>query len=358
LGSPIVKEDLPYPQVHYPNHYGTFHAFGKNKGDFPVLCECTKGAVANYIRLRQFMDVGKYSDERVTAPLSSHVFPNVLAEESLAHRGDPMVWLRFAPKLCHRCNLATPSGLWCHEMYGGQFKQTFGWYIAQTKLRIGVMPGGGVGYLEDACPSEVIQLLEEARSAMKSAEEESARLIKLVNGPILADISPDEITYWRNVTLDESRLYQQLSKKAGQVARRLGNYFENITREEFGFRKVGDAHVNESLLLIIVSRLFPRAEINRHHRPDWLAGLELDLFLPKLRLAFEYQGQQHFHPVKAWGGKEGLDKLRIRDAKKRDVCIRESVSLIAIDYTEPLTETHVKERIRTGTYMNTGGVIA
>lgn len=316
-----------------------------------MLCECAKGAVANYIRLRKLMDMRTFSDERVMAPLSSHIFPNALAEESLAQRCDPLNWLRFTPKLCHRCNLATPSALWCHEMYGGQFKQTFGWYIGQTKLRLGVMPGACIGYLEDVCPNEVVKFLEDARSTAMSAEQERTRLMKLVKGPIRADISPDEITYWHNVKVNEARLYQELTKKAGQSAGMLKNYFENITREEFGFRKVGDAHVSESLLFKIVSRLFPGEEIIRHHRPDWLAGLELDIFLPGRRLAFEYQGQQHFHPVKIWGGEEDLHKLRDRDAKKHQMCICESVSLIAIDYTEPLTETHVTERIRAGTYI-------
>lgn len=29
-------------------------------------------------------------------------------------------------------------------------------------------------------------------------------------------------------------------------------------------------------------------------RPDFLMGLELDIFVPRLRLAFEFQGDQHF----------------------------------------------------------------
>ena len=117
LRSPVVQEALPSPWVHYPNHYGTFMAFGEDDHEFPALCNCATGAVANYLALRKLVDMGTYADERITAPLSSHTFPNRLAEESLRRKADPMAWLRFEPRLCHRCNLATPTLRWCLEMY-------------------------------------------------------------------------------------------------------------------------------------------------------------------------------------------------------------------------------------------------
>ena len=176
LRSPVVQEALPSPWVHYPNHYGTFMAFGEDDHEFPALCNCATGAVANYLALRKLVDMGTYADERITAPLSSHTFPNRLAEESLRRKADPMAWLRFEPRLCHRCNLATPTLRWCLEMYGSRFKQFFGWYIQQSAYRLGVSRPNHV-YLHNACPDELIQRVKATRLAADKAEAERLRLI-------------------------------------------------------------------------------------------------------------------------------------------------------------------------------------
>lgn len=139
---------------------------------------------------------------------------------------------------------------------------------------------------------------------------------------------------------------REASKQARQAERVLSKKTENVVREEFGFRKVGERWTSETLLYIIVSNLFPDLEILRHHRPDWLQGLELDIFIPDLGLALEYQGQQHFHPIEAWGGEEALIGLQERDQRKASICEDRGVTLIAFDYTEPLIREYVKKRIQ------------
>ncbi len=44
---------------------------------------------------------------------------------------------------------------------------------------------------------------------------------------------------------------------------------ENIVRQEFGFRDVGEGWVSETLLHQIVKRICSEEEILRHNRPDW-----------------------------------------------------------------------------------------
>ena len=101
----------------------------------------------------------------------------------------------------------------------------------------------------------------------------------------------------------------------------------------------------QTLLAQIIERLFPGKHIIRHDHPDWLEGLELDIHIPELGLAFEYQGQQHFHPIKAWGGKKALKAVKARDCRKVDLCKKRGLRLIVLDYTEPLTELHIKRRL-------------
>lgn len=136
-----------------------------------------------------------------------------------------------------------------------------------------------------------------------------------------------------------------LRRKSAQATRAITKEIENIVRKEFGFRRVGEARVNETLLFQLVSRLFPGLEVLRHHHPEWLEGLELDIFLPSINLAFEYQGQQHFHPVDAWGGKEALVDLQKRDKRKLEICNLKGVDLIAVHCKEPLTLDHIRARI-------------
>ncbi len=196
-----------------------------------------------------------------------------------------------------------------------------------------------------SCPEEIIRLIEDVKEAACKAQTERLQLMKVVDGPPRPDIGPDEITYWHNVKLEEARPYEKLQCRANGLKRELANYFENITRAELGFRKIGDAYINESLLFKIVQRLFLQDKVVRHHHPEWLQGLELDIYLPDKKLAFEYQGQQHFYSIKAWGGEKALAELQKRDAKKLALCDQIGVNLIVIDYTEPLTESYIHKRI-------------
>lgn len=339
----VIREDLPLPVVHYPNHYGTFFAFSRDEKSPPVLCSCSKGAVENAIQFQRLLR-DRYGDPRREAPLGSGCFPNVLVDMSLAQPGDPMEWLQFEDSLCHRCNMVTPSLRYCHEMYGGEFKQHYGWYINQAYLRFGIQPLS-LDYLPDACPPELQREIDSVREARSAFLAEQQRLLAIVEEPRRPDISPDEVTYWSNVKVKEAEEMVRLRRAAAQAERGFRNKIENIARQEFGFRGVGEGWVSETLLYYIVCRLLEGHHILRHYRPDWLEGLELDIFVPELALAIEYQGQQHFHPVEAWGGKAGLLGLQARDAHKRELCRANSVVLVEVDYTEPLTEEHIKGRL-------------
>lgn len=99
---------------------------------------------------------------------------------------------------------------------------------------------------------------------------------------------------------------------------------ENLTRQDFGYKRIGEHWVCETMLFNIIRRLMPphlhgHDSLIRNDRPEWLEGLELDIHLPILRLAIEYNGQQHYHPIDAWGGEEALAKRKENDRKKKFV---------------------------------------
>jgi hypothetical protein len=310
LGGVGFEPDLPFPWVHYPDHYGSVMAFGeKEKGPW-FLCECARAPLQNLVELNRRFRAQPNAHPLRRALLDTRHVPPFISELALAQPADPVAALQFRERLCHRCHLIAPAWRYCHEMYGGRFDQAYGWYVNQTKLRLGVQDHG---YLPKVCPENIRQLVEAAAAAFATWEA------------------------------DQSRDNYKVSQQAQRL---LKNEFINLTRAEFGFRKVGDGWIAEAMLVGILARLFPGTELIRHHRPEWLAGLELDIFLPAHRLAFEYQGQQHFHAIDAWGGEEALEKLQARDRRKVTLCRRQDVSLFHVNYSDPVTSEFVRALLK------------
>ena len=79
-----------------------------------------------------------------------------------------------------------------------------------------------------------------------------------------------------------------------------------------------------------ICRAYPGEDIIRNYRPSWLEGLELDIYLPGRKIAYEYQGIQHYRAVKHWGGDEKLALQRERDEKKRRLCQERGIRLIEV----------------------------
>lgn len=72
-------------------------------------------------------------------------------------------------------------------------------------------------------------------------------------------------------------------------------------------------------------------------RPRWLCNaighrLELDGFNEELKLAFEYQGEYHYRPIKWFNKSRSLEEIRKLDDLKKEICILKGVNLIEIPY--------------------------
>ena len=61
--------------------------------------------------------------------------------------------------------------------------------------------------------------------------------------------------------------------------------------------------------------------------------MEIDVYLPELEMAFEYQGEGHFMALKIWGGEIGLKKRQERDAEKRHACASKGITLVEVPYS-------------------------
>jgi hypothetical protein len=121
---------------------------------------------------------------------------------------------------------------------------------------------------------------------------------------------------------------------------------ENRLRETLGFPKVGEKWLSETMLYKIIATLFPNNQVVHHYRGNELEGLELDIWIPKLKLGIEYQGEQHYKAIKHWGGEQGLKDRQKNDRKKRRLCEQLEYTLVEFRYGESLTEDSVRRRLK------------
>lgn len=57
----------------------------------------------------------------------------------------------------------------------------------------------------------------------------------------------------------------------------------------------------------------------------------------------EYDGMQHYKPIKYFGGNEGYDKTVMRDKIKNDYCANKNIPLLRLKYD--LSDQEIKEKI-------------
>lgn len=62
--------------------------------------------------------------------------------------------------------------------------------------------------------------------------------------------------------------------------------------------------------------------------------LFFDFYLPDYNCCIEYDGEQHFHPVKHWGGEKRFQRQQQHDNIKNKYCEINNVKLIRVPYTD------------------------
>lgn len=63
------------------------------------------------------------------------------------------------------------------------------------------------------------------------------------------------------------------------------------------------------------------------------SDLIFDYYLPEYKLYIEYDGIQHYKPIKGFGGEEELNKIKIRDNIKNKFIINNKLCLLRLPYT-------------------------
>lgn len=73
-------------------------------------------------------------------------------------------------------------------------------------------------------------------------------------------------------------------------------------------------------------------------------SLPFDFYVPKYRLLIEFDGQQHFEPMKFFGGVEAFERLRENDRIKNEYCEENYIDLLRIKYDQVEMIAEILER--------------
>ena len=79
-------------------------------------------------------------------------------------------------------------------------------------------------------------------------------------------------------------------------------------------------------------RVIPQYTIPIDTSINSLGKAYIDFYLPEYNVFIEYNGIQHYMPVKHFGGKLQLEKQRLRDNAVKKYCSKENIKLIEIPW--------------------------
>jgi hypothetical protein len=91
-------------------------------------------------------------------------------------------------------------------------------------------------------------------------------------------------------------------------------------------------------LLVQMKLLLPTANIlEDYFHPDLAWGnqnrpIQLDIWVDGLKLAMEYQGEQHYYNLRVFGPGASLSDINKRDEAKKQLCIKNEIVLVCIPY--------------------------
>lgn len=129
----------------------------------------------------------------------------------------------------------------------------------------------------------------------------------------------------------KSNVYQEAQTVVSEVFTELKAARETAYNELVRKKQTHGQWVNEYKLFTLIRVLFPDAEYQ--YTAEWLDHQVVDIFIPSINCAIEYQGEQHYQAVDYFGGAEKLTEQEQMDEIKRAKCIENGVSLLEWPYS-------------------------
>lgn len=103
---------------------------------------------------------------------------------------------------------------------------------------------------------------------------------------------------------------------------------------------------HERALLESIRNKYSNVEIiHRYKNKEILGKKEIDIYIPKYKIGIEYQGIEHFKPVKHFGGEKKFNELIKRDKEKINECKNAGISLFHFSYSNKNKYIHEKNEL-------------
>jgi hypothetical protein len=119
-------------------------------------------------------------------------------------------------------------------------------------------------------------------------------------------------------------------------------------------------------LTTIIKEIFSKYNIISNYKGfEWLTNqngrrLEIDIWIPELKIAIEYDGEQHFKPIRFGGMPIGVARIKLKEQKHRDKIKNAKINryrkvithFIRFDYKEEINKDNViKKLIKNGIFL-------
>lgn len=132
-------------------------------------------------------------------------------------------------------------------------------------------------------------------------------------------------------------IFSGISNKVEIICKEHGIFHQNIHKHlngqgcpECSFNSKGEEYIKEHLEEMKIKYI-------RQHGFDscrYINKLNFDFYLPEYNTCIEFDGVQHFKPVKDFGGIKEYEKIKKRDECKNKWCVENNVNLIRIKYDQ------------------------
>jgi hypothetical protein len=131
--------------------------------------------------------------------------------------------------------------------------------------------------------------------------------------------------------------YENNQKKVIIICKRHGEFQQVPSSHLSG---TGCPHCNESKGEKKIVKYLKQHNIDflRQYKFDDCVGIKyklpFDFYIPSMRTCIEFDGIQHFQPLKVFGGMESFERLKTNDKIKNDYCEDNYINLIRIRYDQ------------------------
>jgi len=114
--------------------------------------------------------------------------------------------------------------------------------------------------------------------------------------------------------------------------------------------------IRQKVLIEVIKRIFPTTELIEEAKFDWLRGktgklFRVDAYIPEFNVIVEYDGEQHFKPIR-WTNNQTQDPIlnlkrqKERDAIKNKLIPKNGLILVRFSHKEPVQkEEYVKNKL-------------